>query len=59
LERMLGFVAARMPFTLSAYGAGPADLETLVQESFTKGRMDNNLVALNQADVRAILEASL
>jgi len=36
-----------------------ADLAALVRESFTKGRMDNNLVDLSQADVRAILEAAL
>ena len=57
LGRMQRFVAARIPFSLSAYGAGPADLDVLAQESFTKGRMDNNLVTLNQADVRAILKA--
>ena len=59
LERMQRFVAARIPFSLTAYGAGPADLDALVRESFTKGRMDNNLVTLNQADVRAILKAIL
>jgi alcohol dehydrogenase len=58
LECRLRFVAARMPFTLSAYGAKPDDLATLVRESFTKGRMDNNLVDLSPSDVRAILEAS-
>ncbi len=57
LERLLSFSAARVPFTLSAYGAGPDDLAVLARESFTRGRMDNNLVDLSQADVRAILEA--
>ena len=59
LGRLQRFVAARMPYSLRAYGAGPADLDALVRESFTKGRMDNNRVALEPADVRAILEAIL
>jgi len=59
LGRMQRFVAARIPFSLSAYGAGPADLDALVRDSFTKGRMDNNIVALKQADVRAILKTIL
>jgi phosphonate metabolism-associated iron-containing alcohol dehydrogenase len=58
LERLLHFVADRLPFTLAAYGASASDLATLVRESFTKGRMDNNLVDLRPADVRAILEAA-
>ncbi len=57
LGRMLRFAASRVPFTLSAYGAGATDLDSLMGESFTKGRMDNNLVGLDQADVRAMLEA--
>jgi alcohol dehydrogenase len=59
LERKLHFVSTRVPFTLSAYGAGPADLEALARESRTKGRMENNLVELDQADVLAILAAIL
>ncbi|MFH2108509.1 MAG: phosphonoacetaldehyde reductase [Chrysiogenia bacterium] len=59
LGRMQRFVASRMPFSLSAYGVGPADLDALVRESFTKGRMDNNIVALKKADVRAILKTIL
>ncbi len=59
LARLQRFVADRMPYSLRAYGAGPADLDALVRESFTKGRMDNNRVALDPADVRAILEAIL
>jgi alcohol dehydrogenase class IV len=59
LARMQRFVAARIPFSLAAYGASLADLDALARESFTKDRMDNNLVTLNQADVRAILKAIL
>lgn len=59
LERKLHIAAASVPFTLSAYGAGPADLEALARESFSKGRMENNLVDLDTAGVRAILETIL
>jgi len=59
LERLLRFAAARVPFTLSAYGAGPGDVEALARASFTKGRMENNLVELGLDDVRAILQALL
>jgi alcohol dehydrogenase len=59
LERLLRFVAARVPFSPSAYGAGPGDVEILARESFTKGRMENNLVELGLDDVQAILQALL
>lgn len=59
LERLRGFAAARVPFTLSAYGARPGDVADLARASFTKGRMDNNLVELDEAAVRAILEGIL
>lgn len=59
LQRLLRFAAASVPVALSAYGAGAADLEALVRESFTKGRMENNLVDLKPDDVRAILRSVL
>lgn len=59
LGRMQRFVAARIPYSLTAYGASLADLDVLARESFTKDRMDNNIVTLNQTDVRAILKAIL
>ena len=59
LERLRRFAAARVPFTLSAYGARPQDVGDLARASFTKGRMDNNLADLDEAAVRAILAGIL
>jgi alcohol dehydrogenase len=59
LERLRRFAAGRVPFTLSAYGARPRDVGDLAQASFTKGRMENNLVDLDEAAVRAILSGIL
>ncbi len=55
LERLRRFAATRVPFTLSAYGARPRDAGDLARASFTKGRMDNNLVELDEDAVRGIL----
>ena len=44
-----------IPYTLSEWGIQENDLPQLVEESFTKGRMDNNIVDLTQDDVFGIL----
>ena len=44
-----------IPYTLSEWGIQINDLPQLVEESFTKGRMDNNIVDLTQDDVFDIL----
>ena len=44
-----------IPYTLSEWGIQEEDLSQLVEESFTKGRMDNNIVDLTQDDVFGIL----
>ena len=44
-----------IPYTLSEWGVARLDLPQLVDESFTKGRMDNNLVDLEESDVLNIL----
>ena len=44
-----------IPYTLSEWGIQENDLPQLVEESFTKGRMDNNIVDLTQDDVFDIL----
>ena len=44
-----------IPYTLSEWGIQEKDLSQLVEESFTKGRMDNNIVDLTQDDVLDIL----
>ena len=44
-----------IPFSLSEWGIQECGLPELVNESFTKGRMDNNIVDLNEEDVKHIL----
>ncbi len=44
-----------IPYTLSEWGVAKSDLPQLVDESFTKGRMDNNIVDLDESDVLNIL----
>ena len=44
-----------IPYTLSEWGIQENDLPQLVEESFTKGRMDNNIVDLTKDDVFDIL----
>ena len=46
-----------IPYTLSEWGIQENDLPQLVEESFTKGRMDNNIVDLTQDDVLDILDS--
>lgn len=41
---------------LSAFGIKRSDLDFIAEKAFTKGRMDNNPIALSQEDVRSILE---
>jgi len=45
-----------IPFTLDKWGITENQLPKLAEESFTKGRMDNNIVDLNKTDVIQILE---
>lgn len=44
---------------LSAFGVGEADIETLVELSFTAGRMNNNPVDITPPQVRATLQSVL
>ena len=44
-----------IPYTLSEWGIQENDLPLLVKESFTKGRMDNNIVDLTKDQVFDIL----
>ena len=45
-----------IPFKLNKWGVSEKDLPKLASESFTKGRMDNNIVDLNEKDVLTILK---
>ena len=46
-----------IPYTLSEWGVAKSDLPQLVDESFTKGRMDNNIVDLTKDQVLEILHS--
>ena len=61
IEEMWGkiimYVKSKIPFTLHEYGVKEEDLNWLVEKSFTKGRMDNNLEKLKSHDVCNILNS--
>ena len=42
-------------FKLSEWGVKKQDIPTLVNQSFTKGRMENNIITLSNEDVKKIL----
>ena len=44
------------PNNLSGWGVTKKDIPILVDQSFTKGRMENNIVFLTKNDVEAILK---
>ena len=46
-----------IPYTLSEWGIQENDLPQLVEESFTKGRMDNNIVDLTKDQVFEVLKS--
>jgi len=46
-----------IPYTLSEWGIQINDFSQLINESFTKGRMDNNIVDLTKDQVFEILES--
>jgi phosphonate metabolism-associated iron-containing alcohol dehydrogenase len=48
-------INGKIKFSLQEYGINPDDITQLLEESFTKGRMDNNIVKLNREDVKNIL----
>lgn len=50
-------VRGKIPFSLEEFGVREDELDGLVGESFTKERMANNLVELNNENVRDILGA--
>ena len=47
----------QLAFWLREWGVGKEQLEWLVDQSFTSGRMDNNIVDLTRDDVQGIIEA--
>jgi alcohol dehydrogenase class IV len=46
----------KIKYSLREWGVLPNELESLVDQSFTKGRMDNNIVDLSKDNVLKILE---
>ena len=44
-------------FRLESWGVKKDHLDELVEQSFTKGRMDNNIVNLSERDVYNILQS--
>lgn len=58
IQRWLDHTCAEIVcLRLSGFGIQGTDVETLVEHSFTGGRMDNNPVNFTQDDVRYILQA--
>ena len=45
-----------IPYTLNEWGIPEDQLPKLAAESFTKGRMENNIIDLNEKDIMLILE---
>lgn len=57
LKKMIENIPANIiNYKLSAWGINKSDIALLAKESFTKGRMDNNIVDLSEADVVEILK---
>ena len=48
-----------LKFNLKSWGVTKSDLDDLVELSFTKGRMENNIVDLSKEEVLQILESIL
>ena len=57
IEKIKGIPKGSIPYTLSEWGVAKSDLPQLVDESFTKGRMDNNIVDLTKDQVLEILHS--
>ena len=58
VENLKGVEKVVSQITLTEWGIQECDLPELVNESFTKGRMDNNIVDLTKLDVLEILKHS-
>lgn len=56
LKKVLVTVKIKIPFSLHEYGIKKADLDWLLDLTFTKGRMDNNIIDLSKKEVMEILK---
>jgi len=55
-ESIVAIPQGIIPYTLDKWGIPEDHLGKIVGESFTKGRMDNNIVNLNEKDIHFILK---
>jgi alcohol dehydrogenase class IV len=55
IEKIRHIPKGIIPYTLKEWGVRKNELNKLVEASFTKGRMDNNIKDLSTQDVRKIL----
>lgn len=55
-DKIKSSIKGRIPFSLSEYNIEESDLINLANQSFTKGRMDNNIKNLSKSDVLKILK---
>jgi alcohol dehydrogenase len=53
--KLINSINGKIKFSLQEYGISQDDITLLLEESFTKGRMDNNIVKLSREDVKKIL----
>ena len=55
-ERIKRIPGDILKFNLQSWGVSQSDISDLIKQSFTKGRMDNNIVDLTKSQVRQIIE---
>jgi len=46
-----------LDFSLSKWGAKPSEIDDIVERSFTKSRMENNIVELSKKDIQKVFES--
>jgi len=44
-----------VPFSLSGWGVKEKDIDFIVDRSFTKDRMENNIVKLSKNDIKKVI----
>ena len=56
VDQIKQILRSTLKSNLKSWGIGKSDLSVLEKQSFTKGRMDNNIVDLSENQVFQILE---
>mgnify|MGYP001162741973 CR=1 FL=1 len=54
-DRISSIPSSIVPFKFIEWGVSMKDIPKIVKESFTKGRMENNIVRLNELSIHSIL----